>query len=109
VEQSIMSISMFKRFYKQYGIDFSVPVYEQSRKEKIAQLRKLKFKLGIPIGDRHLGIQPRCIPGELYYLPYLLFYKALDHEEMLVASFIEKKQQLADKYIKEYTANGQML
>lgn len=100
---------MIKMFYKKYSIDFFVPVYEQARKEKIKQLRKLKFKMGIPIGDRHLGIQPRCIPGELYYLSYMLFYKALEHEEMAVASFIEKKQQLAAQYIEEYTKNGKML
>ncbi len=109
VEQSIMSISMIKMFYKQYAIDFFVPVYDQLRKEKIKELRKLKFKLGIPIGDRHLGIQPRCIPGELYYLPYLLFYKALEHEEMTVAAFIKKKQELAAGYIQEYTTHGKML
>lgn len=109
VEQSLISISMVKLFYKKYGIDFFVPVYEQPRKEKMKELKKLKFHLGIPIGDRHLGIQPRCIPGELYYLPYLLFNKALEHEEMLVAQFIEKKQKLAENYIEEYSKHGKML
>lgn len=109
VEQSIISISMIKMFYKKYGIDFFVPVYEQPRKEKIKELRELKFDLGIPLGDRHIGIQPRCIPGELYYLPYLLFNKALEHEEMPVVKFIEKKQVLADNYIKEQSGNGKML
>lgn len=106
VEQSILSISMIKMFYKKYNIDFFVPVYEQPRAEKINKLRELRFHMGIPVGDRHIGIQPRCIPGELYYLPYLLFNKALEHGEMSVAKFIEKKQKLADNLIEEHSKSG---
>ncbi len=109
VEQSIISISMIKMFYEKYGIEFSVPVYKQPRKEKIKELKRLKFNLGVALGDRHLGIQPRCIPGELYYLPYLLFNKALEHEEMAVAQFIAKKEELAKKFIEEYLKDGKML
>ncbi len=65
--------------------------------------------MGIAIGDRHIGIQPRCIPGELYYLPYLLFNKALEHEEMAVANFIAKKEKSAKSIIEEYIKNGQVL
>nr|MBU1328930.1 hypothetical protein [Candidatus Omnitrophota bacterium] len=109
VEQMIVSISMINMFYKKYGIDYSVPVYEQSRDEKRKILKELRFNMGIPIKDRYLGIQPKCIPGEIYYLPYLLFNKALEHEEMLVVKFIEQKQKNAEQYIKEYLNNGKML
>jgi hypothetical protein len=83
-----------------------VPVYEQTRQEKKKMLQGMKFRMGIPIKDRFLNIQPKCIPGELYYLPYLLFNKALNHEEMLVAQFIEKKQEIAQGYIEDCLKNG---
>lgn len=109
VEQGIMSISMVKMFYKKYGIDYTVPVYEQSRKEKKQVLKGLKFNMGIPAGDRYLGIQPKCIPGEVYYMPYLLFNKALEHEEMSVARFIQDKQLVAERCIEECLRNGKVL
>ncbi len=109
VEQMLMSVSMVKMFYKKYGIDYSVPVYEQSRQEKRKMLEKMKFKMGIPIRDRYLGIQPKCIPGEVYYMPYLLFNKALEHEEMRVVQFIQQKQQYAEHYIEGCLQNGKVL
>lgn len=101
VEQMPLSVSLIMMFYAKYGIDYLVPVYNQTRQEKIKRLKELKFHMGIPVKDRFLGIQPRCIPGELYYLPYLLFNKALEHEKPLVTRFIQKKQKIAELYIKE--------
>lgn len=109
VEQMPISVSLIMMFYEKYGIDFFVPVYKQTREEKIKKLKELKFNMGIPIKDRFIGIQPRCIPGELYYMPYLLFNKALDHEKPLVAQFIKKKCQIAERYIEEYSKHGKML
>jgi predicted subunit of tRNA(5-methylaminomethyl-2-thiouridylate) methyltransferase len=109
VEQMAISVSLISLFYERYGIKFLVPVYKQTREEKITKLEELKFKMGIRIKDRFLGIQPRCIPGELYYLPYLLFNKALEHEKPLVTQYIKKKQEIADRYIEEYFKHGKVL
>jgi len=106
VEQMPHSVSLVMMFYEKYGIDYFVPVYNQTRQEKIKKLKSLKFHMGIPVKDRFLGIQPRCIPGELYYLPYILFNKALEHEKTIVTRFIEKKQQIAERYIKEQLKDG---
>jgi hypothetical protein len=109
VEQMPISVSLISLLYEKYGIKFFVPVYKQTRQEKIKKLKELKFNLGIPIKDRFLGIQPRCIPGELYYLPYLLFNKALEHEKTIVTQFIKKKQEIAERHIEEYFKNGKVL
>lgn len=109
VEQMLISVSLIMMFYERYNIDFFVPVYKQTREEKIKKLKELKFNMGIPIKDRFIGIQPRCIPGELYYMPYLLFNKALDHEKPLVVQFIKKKQEMAERYIEDYFKHGKML
>ncbi len=106
VEQMPHSVSLVMMFYEKYGIKYFVPVYDQTRREKIKMLKELKFHMGIPVRDRFLGIQPRCIPGELYYLPYILFNKALEHEKPLVTRFIEEKQKIAEVYIKEQLKNG---
>jgi predicted subunit of tRNA(5-methylaminomethyl-2-thiouridylate) methyltransferase len=109
VEQMAISVTLIDSFYEKYGIKFFVPVYKQTREEKIKKLLALKFKMGLRINDRFLGIQPRCIPGELYYLPYLLFNKALNHEKPLVIQYFKKKQEIADRYIKEHFQHGQVL
>jgi hypothetical protein len=62
--------------------------------------------MGLRIGNRFLGVQPKCVPGELYYMPYLLFNKALEHEKHLVTKFIKEKSQSADQYIKGCLKNG---
>ena len=41
--------------------------------EMIAALKRMGFRQGLRIRDRFLGIQPKCRPGELYYMPFLLF------------------------------------
>ncbi len=106
VEQMVVSITLIKQFYEKNGIDFSVPTYTQPRSEKRKMLKELKFNMGIPVGDRYIGIQPRCIPGELYYLPYLIFNKALGHDRNKVIQFIEEKQQIAERYLKEHLNHG---
>jgi tRNA U34 2-thiouridine synthase MnmA/TrmU len=106
VEQMALSISLIGKFYEKYDENYFVPVYKQSRKEKIRELKTIGLRLGLQIGDRFLGVQPKCIPGELYYLPYLLFNKAMDHKESLVSNFIEEKIEFAQQYIKKYLKNG---
>ena len=102
VEQMLISISMVRLFYKEFGIDFEIPVYEIPRDDKRRILGELGIRMGIPIRDRYLGIQPSCIPGELYYLPYVLFNKSPGHLESVVARFIDAKKAVARAYVEEH-------
>ena len=106
VEQMALSVSLIKMWYTKYAIDYFVPVYTQSREEKITRLKAMGMRMGLQIGNRFLGVQPKCIPGELYYMPYLIFNKSMDHEKSLVTKFIEEKQSLADRYIASHLKNG---
>ena len=106
VEQMALSVSLIAMFYEEYKINYFVPVYKQTREEKIKILKELNFRMGLQIGDRFLGVQPKCIPGELYYMPYLLFNKAMEHEKPLVTKFIKDKYELAEQYIQEHLLHG---
>jgi hypothetical protein len=101
VEQMPVSVNMIGRFYEQFGIRFHTPVYHLTRKESIAVLEKIGLKRGIRIKDRFLGIQPVCRPGLIYYLPFLLFNQAPDHQEETVARFIEHKIRLAVSWLEQ--------
>jgi len=101
VEQSLLSLFMFREYYGEYGIDFRTPVYTIPREEEIRRLRDQGFRMGIRIKDRFLRVQPKCRPGELYYLPFLLFDQPPKHDEDRVAEFIEEKRALAAAYIQE--------
>ena len=103
VEQMLLSVSMIHWLYRDWGIDFFVPVYTMERDEKRAMLKEMGFFMGIPILDRYLGIQPSCVPGELYYLPYILFNKAPGHDEETVARYIAMKRPLLEKVIGDAT------
>ena len=101
VEQMLLSVSMTYWLYRDWGVEYFAPVYNLDRDSKRQILRDGKFRMGIPIRDRYLGIQPSCIPGELYYLPYILFNKAPGHSEETVASYIAEKRTLIDAMIRE--------
>jgi hypothetical protein len=103
VEQMPISLSSIKMIYKKYGINYLTPVYNKKRIEKIELLKKNNLRLGIPIGigNRFLGIQPRCIPGELYYLPGVLLNRFPVHCEKDVYRFINSKLDLIDKIIND--------
>lgn len=101
VEQSLLSVSMVHWFYRDWEVEFFVPVYSVERDDKRAMLKEMGFRMGIPIKDRYLGIQPSCIPGELYYLPYILFNKSPGHEESTVAKYIAEKRPVLDQIIEE--------
>ena len=90
--------------YDRYGITYSTPVYTIPREEEIRILQEKGFRMGLRIGDRFLGVQPKCHPGELYYLPYLFFNKRVKHDEDLVSDFIEKKEQICRRVVKAYFA-----
>jgi len=101
VEQMPISISMIRSMYQDRGIEFLVPVYDMSRDAKRGMLHEMGFFMGIPLLDRYLGIQPSCVPGELYYLPYILFNKAPKHDEETVAGYIEQKREQLEAIINE--------
>ena len=91
VEQMELSVSRFRGFYNDYGITYLLPVYDNEREDSIQELRRLGFYMGTRILDRHLGIQPRCLRGELYYLPYLLFNKLPKHDEWEITQYMHDK------------------
>ncbi len=103
VEQSLLSLSMVRAFYKRFDIDFFTPVYEQTREQSRKTLEKLGVRTGFKVMDRHLGVQPTCVAGELYYMPYLLFNKRVKHEDKVVMSFIAAKMPIAEKLVREGT------
>jgi len=103
VEQMEPSIACINDYYAAHHISFTVPAYDATRQEKIDFLKKHDFHFGLQIRDRFMGIQPVCIPGELYYLPYLLFNTPLKHDETVVCDFIKTKIETAEKFIKEAT------
>lgn len=109
VEQKPLSIALIKDLYKRYNINYSTPVYHISRDEKRKTLKEMGFFMGIPIMDRYLGIQPRCIPGELYYLPSILFNKNPYHQDKYVYNFFRNKQSIISKCIKNYFKNKEEL
>lgn len=102
VEQMLISLTLIRFFYEQYGVTFGTPVYECKRDESRQLIKKLGIRMGVQVMDRHLCIQPTCVAGELYYMPYLLFNKRVRHDEETVARFIDEKQQIADRIVRRY-------
>jgi len=58
--------------------------------------------MGVQVLDRHLCIQPTCVAGELYYLPYLLMNKPVNHDETAVSQFIEEKEVICRRVLGAY-------
>ncbi len=102
VEQMPVSVAKIKGFYCEYGITFENPVYTLERSDSIEYLRENGFQMGLKIGDRFLGVQPKCKPGELYYMPLLLLGTEPDHDQERVAAFIDDKLRWARQYIADY-------
>ena len=101
VEQSSFALSLISDLYEKNGISFKTPVYDINRKDKRRESRNRGFSLGIKIMDRHLGIQPKCIPGELYYSPFLIMGKQPYHQVKEIGRFYKEKLPLLNKVIKE--------
>ena len=99
VEQMLLSVYMVREMYSRYGITYSTPVYTIPREEEIRILQEKGFRMGLRVGDRFLGVQPKCHPGELYYLPFLLLNQPPRHDEERVAQFIEDKREAAHRII----------
>ena len=104
VEQSLLSLSLIQHFYEDNAVSFGTPVYDVRRAESRQVIKDLGLKVGVQVMDRHLCIQPTCLAGELYYLPYLFFNKPVKHDDMAVSRFIEEKVSLARKLMQSYFA-----
>lgn len=99
VEQMPVSLALVRALYARWGVAFSTPVYDIPRSEKRSFLDGLGFFRGLPVGDRAFFIQPRCIPGELYYLPFVLLGQTPRHDEEMVARFIRDKGVRLDAWL----------
>ena len=95
VEQRPSTLRLIIDFYREHGIEFFTPVFEQTREEKRRFLKSKGVGMGTRIGDRHIGVQPKCVPGELYYLPTVLFGIPPKHEDESIAEFFAEKAALA--------------
>ena len=104
VEQSLLSLYMFREFYASFGIEFTTPVYDIPREEEIRKLEQQGFRMGLRVLDRFLGVQPKCRAGELYYLPFLLFDQPPAHDDDQVADFIERKTAVARELVQRRCA-----
>ena len=104
VEQSLLSLSLIQHFYEDHLVTFGTPVYEVRRSDSRELIRDLGLKMGVQVMDRHLCIQPTCLAGELYYLPYLFFNKPVKHEDEVVSRFIEEKVARCKQLMSGYFA-----
>lgn len=104
VEQMLISLTLIRGFYSGFSIDFGTPVYQQSRQESRKLIDRSGLRMGTRLLDRHLNIQPSCIAGELYYVPYVLFNKRVRHDEATVARFIQTKQKMARALMERHFA-----
>ena len=100
VEQMPLSVAKIRGFYCEYGFAYRNPVYTSRREDSIAALKRMGFRQGFRILDRFLGIQPKCKPGELYYMPLLLRGTEPAHGEEAVAEYIETKLAWAREYLR---------
>jgi hypothetical protein len=102
VEQMLISLTLIHHFYEDLTVEFGTPVYNQRRAASKERIKSLGLNMGVELLDRHMGIQPTCLAGELYYLPYLLFNKRVRHDEAAVADFIATKSVLCRTIIEAY-------
>lgn len=106
VEQAPPALNRFRAFYADHGITFDNPVLGVPREESIRSLERQGFRMGIRVRDRFLRVQPKCRPGELYYMPFLLFGQPPAHEPDRVEGFLDEKISLAKTIIAERCAEG---
>lgn len=99
IEQSKEALKHIKRKYKQHKLKYTNNYYNITRDEKRNFLKKKGTKLGIQIFDRHIGIQPKCIPGELYYSPYILLGIKPKHKVEELKAFLSDKDIVIERLI----------
>ncbi len=110
VEQMLISVSLLRLFYARFGIAYFTPVWQLTRDEQRVMLEKMGFAMGLRVAGRHIGIQPSCLAGELYYLPYVLLNKNPRHKEDVVARFIADKTRVCVDHVEGYfRARGETL
>ncbi|MGM5487323.1 MAG: hypothetical protein ACQESG_00065 [Nanobdellota archaeon] len=100
VEQSTTAHNLIKELYAAHSITFSSPAYKISREQKKDFLQKKGFRLGIQIFNRNMGIQPKCIPGELYYAPYILCNIRPSHDPEKIEAFFKEKETQIQRLIR---------
>ena len=99
VEQSLVSLSLVSQLYEDWGVRFETPVYAVTREEKRKELSARGLSLGIRIGERHVGTQPSCHAGEMYYLSYVLFNKRVRHGEREIADYVASRRERIDPWL----------
>ncbi len=106
VEQSPLSLSLIERLYRKFGISFEPAAYMVPREEKIKVLKELGLRTGLSILNRNIGIQPKCIPGELYYSPYLIMSRPPHHQPREIHMFFKEKLGHVESYISGMLGGG---
>ena len=106
VEQSLVSLSLISHLYEDHGLRFETPVYDMSRDDKRRWLADQGFRMGFQIAGRHMGIQPTCHAGEVYYLSYLLFNKRVRHDERKIARYIESRRPRISAWLNDRLGQG---
>lgn len=106
VEQKPFSLALIKSLYERFNIDFHTPVYNIPRKDEIKELKRLGMNLGwFRVMDRFIGIQPKCLAGEIYYLPNILFGSKPKHDNSQILKFFKRKNDLVESQISTYFKN----
>ena len=101
VEQIPEVLSAIQGFYQNHGVHFAPTDFDMARDAKRALLKEKGFKMGIPIRDRYLRIQPSCIPGELYYLPWVLVGQPPRHDLDEILEFVARQRPVMDRMVQE--------
>jgi hypothetical protein len=103
VEQTPFSLSLIMGLYESHGIKFKPTAYLMKRKDKTEMLHKMGIKTGFFFLNRNLGIQPKCIPGEIYYSPFIFMGRLPLHQQREISRFYHDKLQIINEHIKEKT------
>lgn len=99
IEQSEYALDHIKKVYSKNGLKYINHYYDITRNEKRDFLKKNNINLGIKLFDRHIGIQPKCIPGELYYSPFILLGKKPKHIKKELELFLKDKKRIIERII----------
>ena len=107
VEQMEASLKAIRRYYGEFGVDFSTPIHRVgSRDEEKRILAKRGIDgVGVSIAGRNPGTQPLCIPGNLIYFFSTFFKVHPRYPEESVLSFIEEKKKIAVAFMRERLAS----
>ncbi len=99
VEQTPFAINIIKKLYNEFNQEYIFPSYNISREKKRKELTQKKLRRGFKLFDRHIGIQPKCYPGELSYSPLVILGKQPHYKEEDIINYIELKLPIIKSYI----------